>query len=87
VHLKARAAAVRFVSGLHMQGEKKKRKNIIQCELKNLEQIEENTKLTLDQILSRANMLCELMQILEKEELYWFRSAREKWFHEGDDNT
>jgi hypothetical protein len=32
-------------------------------------------------------MLCELMQILEKEELYWFRSAREKWFHEGDDNT
>jgi hypothetical protein len=54
---------------VNRQGGKEEEK-IIQYELKNLEQIEENMKLSLDQILNRTNMLSELMKILEEEELY-----------------
>jgi hypothetical protein len=55
--------------------------------LRNLELIEENGSLSLEQIHNRITWLSELMNILEEEELYWFKRAHEKWLHEGDGNT
>jgi hypothetical protein len=69
------------------QGETKKQEKTLHCELRKLELIEENGLLSLEQIHNRTTWLSELMNILEEEELYWFKRAHEKWLHDGDGNT
>lgn len=52
-----------------------------------MEEEEEQGQLTYNQLLLRSNITCELLKILEEEELYWFKRSHETWLHKGDINT
>jgi hypothetical protein len=54
----------------------------LQNELRILEQIEEEDPLNAEQLANMTKWSCELIVILEEEELYWFKRAHEKWLHE-----
>jgi len=73
--------------GFNLQGERKKRKQMIQTEIYNMEIEEENGPLSSSQLMRRADLKCELLSILEEEELYWFKRSHETWLHKGDNNT
>ena len=73
--------------GFHIQGEKRKRKKDLQDSLAELEAQEELATLSFSQMMEKSNLLCELMGILEEEELYWFKRSHETWLHKGDNNT
>jgi len=73
--------------GFNLQGERKKRKQMIQTEIHNMDIDEENGPLSSSQLMRRADLKCELLSILEEEELYWFKRSHETWLHKGDNNT
>ena len=52
-----------------------------------MEIVEENGPLSSSQLMRRADLKCELLSILEEEELYWFKRSHETWLHKGDNNT
>ena len=74
--------------GASIYKEKKGRgKKDIQDSLAELEAQEELATLSFNQMMEKSNLLCELMGILEEEELYWFKRSHETWLHKGDNNT
>jgi hypothetical protein len=50
------------------------------------EKFEEASSLSVDQLKARMELKVELFNILEEEELIWFKS-HETWFLKGDNNT
>jgi hypothetical protein len=73
--------------GFNLSGAGKKRKHTIQEELRGLEILEEHGALDEDHIRSRVDLNTELFQILEDEELYWYKRCHEDWLLRGDNNT
>jgi hypothetical protein len=65
--------------GFNLSGAGKKRKHTIQEELRGLEILEEHGALDEDHIRSRVDLNTELFQILEDEELYWYKRCHEDW--------
>jgi hypothetical protein len=63
--------------GFNLSGARKKRKHTIQEELRDLEILEEHGALDEDHIRSRVDLNTELFQILEDEELYWYKRCHE----------
>jgi hypothetical protein len=56
-------------------------------ELLKLEMLEKNGNLSSEQIGVRNSLKCELMKILDEEEVYWYKRSHEKWLLKGDNNT
>ena len=59
----------------------------MQDELLGLEQLEEDTLLSLEQMLRKSQLIQSLMKINEVEELYWAKRSHTKWLLEGESNT
>lgn len=74
-------------SGFNIQGRRKKCKSEIQSLLKELEEEEEHRPLSFSNLILRTNLVTKLMNILEEEELHWFKRSHETWLHKGDNNT
>jgi hypothetical protein len=49
--------------------------------------MEELGDLSCDQMRLRAQLKTELLQILDEEELFWFKRCHETWLLKGDGNT
>jgi hypothetical protein len=64
-----------------------KRKKEIEERLRNLEEEEELGSLSSDLIRLRNSLRIELMQMLDEEEVHWFRRCNETWFLKGDNST
>jgi hypothetical protein len=60
---------------------------VLQDKIWKVEQIEECTPLSLDQVANKTKWMGELMTILEEEELYWYKRENETWLYDGDNNT
>jgi hypothetical protein len=73
--------------GFNLSSSKKKRKQLIQDLLCQLEMIEETCPLSMDQVRQRMNPKVELYNILDEEELVWFKRSHEAWLLKGDNNT
>jgi hypothetical protein len=55
--------------------------------LQNLEDIEENTPLSKEQLLRKSAIQKDLMTLFEHEEDFWHQRGRENWLLKGDNNT
>lgn len=73
--------------GFNQAGINKKRKKEIQDRLMEIEIEEENRILTNLEIMERMHLQTELLNILDIEELYWFKRSHETWLLKGDRNT
>jgi hypothetical protein len=73
--------------GFNLAGAQKKRMKEIQEEQMDLELLEETVGLVDDQCRKKMEMNAELHQILENEELYWYKRSHETWMLKGDNNT
>jgi hypothetical protein len=73
--------------GFNLSGARKKRKQTIQEELRDLEILKEHGALDEDHIRNMVDLKAELFQILEDEELYWYKRCHEDWLLRGDNNT
>jgi hypothetical protein len=73
--------------GYNLSGARKRRKKEIKDKLSDLELMKESCCLNEDQITLRIGMKIELLQILDEEELYWFKRCHENWLLKGDNNT
>jgi hypothetical protein len=49
--------------------------------------LEETTSLSGDQVKQRGILKTEFQQLLDDEELYWFKRSHETWLLKGDNNT
>jgi hypothetical protein len=58
-----------------------------QCELAELEAIEENYGLSMSQFDRKSWLLCENLKSLEQEENYWYERSHPNWLLKGDANT
>jgi hypothetical protein len=56
-------------------------------ELKKLEEKEETNPLSCQENMKRNALLSELHQLLDEEELFWYRRCDETWLLKGDNNT
>jgi hypothetical protein len=72
--------------GFNLVGTQKKGKKEIQEELLDLEILEEKGALDDDQHRKKVEMTIELHQILENEQLYWYKRSHETWLLKGDNN-
>jgi hypothetical protein len=70
--------------GFNLAGVQKKRKKGILEELMDLEILEETVGLVDDQCRKKMEMNVELHQILENEELYWYKRSHETWLLKGE---
>jgi hypothetical protein len=52
-----------------------------------LDALEENGTLSEEQSKRKIEMKTELFDILENEELYWYRRSHETWLLKEDNNT
>jgi hypothetical protein len=52
-----------------------------------LDALEENGTLSEEQSKRKIEMKAELFDILENEELYWYRRSYETWLLKEDNNT
>lgn len=73
--------------GFNLQGELRKKRAELQGELTMLEEVEENSCLTSEQILRKHWVICENLKLLEQEEMYWYQRSHETWLLKGDNNT
>lgn len=73
--------------GVNLQSELRKQRARISDELKELEEIEEETGLDADQFLKKAELIKATMNSLDQEESYWFNRCHEQWLLKGDSNT
>jgi hypothetical protein len=73
--------------GFNLVGIRRKRKKEIQEELMELEGMEEKCTLNMDKISARINLKVELLNILDEEELFWYKRCHETWLLKGDNNT
>ncbi len=62
-------------------------KTELATEIHKLDQLEELTCLTTDQLGHRANVKWQLGKAILEEEILWKARARQQWLKEGDDNT
>jgi hypothetical protein len=72
--------------GFNLTGFRKKRKQIIQEILMDLEEAEESGSRSADQLRVRMVLTTELYQIME-EELVWLQRSHETWLLKGDNNS
>jgi hypothetical protein len=56
-------------------------------ELKKLEEKEETNPLSYEENRKRYSLLTELHQLLDEEELFWYRRCHETWLLKRDNNT
>jgi hypothetical protein len=73
--------------GFNLAGNRKKRKKEIENLIMELEEQEECGPLSSDLIMKRINLKVELFQIMDEEELHWFKRSHENWLLKGDNNT
>jgi hypothetical protein len=73
--------------GFNISSDRKKRKRLMHEELEKLENIEEVAPLDNEQIRQRMTLKAELFQILDEEELFWFKRSHERWLLKGDNST
>jgi hypothetical protein len=73
--------------GYNLSESRKKRKKEIQDSLAVLEELEERGPLSPTQCENKIRWKAELLQILEDEELYWFKRSHETWLLRRDNNT
>jgi hypothetical protein len=73
--------------GFNLVGTQKKGKKEIQEELLDLEILEEKGALDDDQHRKKVEMTIELHQILENENLYWYKRSHETWLLKGGGGT
>ena len=59
----------------------------MQDELLDIEQAEENAMLSLSMYNRKVEIHSNILNMLEEDEIYWFKRSHEKWLHEGDNNT
>jgi hypothetical protein len=52
-----------------------------------VEEQEESGCLTLELFKKRIDLKVELFQIMDEEELHWFKRSHETWLLKGDNNT
>jgi hypothetical protein len=68
-------------------GARKQKKKRLMEEIADLELMEEMGSLNLEQSKKRIDLTAELYQILEEEELVWYKRSHETWLLKGDLNT
>jgi hypothetical protein len=73
--------------GYNIAGDRKKRKQEIQDQIMRFEEMEEAGPISTEQISEKIDIKIELMNILDEEEVYWFRRCQENWLLKGDNNT
>jgi mannosylglycoprotein endo-beta-mannosidase len=73
--------------GCNLRGKNKKRKSDISRELAELENLEEQSPLLPADIVKRAELQQELLDILDREVKFWRQRARDNWLLQGDCNT
>lgn len=73
--------------GFNLAGNRKKRKGEIHDELARLEMLEETSDLNEHKKELKCSLGVELLEILEEEELYWFKRCHETWLLKADSNT
>jgi hypothetical protein len=73
--------------GYNLAGSMKERKLEIEKLIKELEDQEESGPLSLDLVRRRIDLSVELFQIMEEEEIHWFKRNHETWLLKGDNNT
>jgi hypothetical protein len=73
--------------GFNLSGSRKKRKQVILDLLMGLEEMEEARPLNIEQMKQQVDLIVELYNILDEEELIWFKRSLEEWLLKGDNNT
>jgi hypothetical protein len=73
--------------GYNLSGIRKKRTKEIQEELATLEFLEEQGSLSESQIKRKVELKVKFFQLMEEEELFWFKRFHETWLLKGDNNT
>jgi hypothetical protein len=73
--------------GYNLFGIRKKRTKEIQEELATLEFLEEQGSLSESQIKRKVELKVKFFQLMEEEELFWFKRFHETWLLKGDNNT
>jgi hypothetical protein len=73
--------------GFNLSGSRKKRKQVILDLLMGLEEMEEARPLNIEQMKQQVDLIVELYNILDEEELIWFKISLEAWLLKGDNNT
>jgi hypothetical protein len=73
--------------GFNVSGARKQKKKRLMEEISDLELMEELGNLNLEQSKKRIDLTTELYQILEEEELVWYKRSHETWLLKGDLNT
>ena len=72
--------------GFNQQGAARKKREM-QEELLALEILEEDELINSEKVLRKVALKCEVMKLLEDEELHWFKRSHETWLCKGDNNT
>lgn len=73
--------------GFNVQGEMRKKRQELHDELVILEDLEETSRISREQIIRKHWILYENFKLLEQEEMYWIQSSHETWLLKGDNNT
>lgn len=72
--------------GFNLQGELRKKRELISEELAVLESTEESDGLDSEQTLRKVELTKESLQLLDQEESYWHNRCHEQWLLKGDNN-
>lgn len=72
--------------GFHLQGDFRKKREAIQDELSEIEEIEETVGLLPYQMEKKVDLLIENLKLLLHEESYWYNRSHETWLPKGDNN-
>jgi hypothetical protein len=73
--------------GYNLAGSRKKKKQEIERLIMEMEEHEEIGPLTFDLVKKRIDLKVELFEIMDVEELHWFKRSHETWLLRGDNNT
>ena len=68
--------------GFNQQGAARKKREM-QEELLALEILEEDELINSEKVLRKVALKCEVMKLLEDEELHWFKRCHETWLCKG----
>jgi hypothetical protein len=73
--------------GANIRGRDKTKKQDLQKELDELEELEEKGCISCTQAHRKSHIQMEILVLLEKEEALWQQRSREQWLLQGDNNT